>query len=177
MGHWALVKLAVSVLPRGGIREAILRHVDRCPACQARLIGRADARRWLVQADQVGGQDGLWPAVRKALDQATASRAAVQGSAAFRAAPPPPGPKSRALRWAAAAGGIGAAVLAVLTVLTLFLPRGVNLAEAADASPDPLRIVSASIGGGPAETYIIEIPEDRLVLVWFEPKSNRGESS
>ncbi|MBN1940156.1 MAG: hypothetical protein JW843_11250 [Candidatus Aminicenantes bacterium] len=177
MGHWALVKFAVSILPRGGIRDAVFGHVDRCPSCQARLVGREDARRWIVQAGQVGGLDGLWPAIRESLDSGPVPRPSVQGSAAFQAASPLHGPGSRLLRWAAAAGGVAAAVLAVAAVVTLVVPQGVDLAGAASPSPDSLRIVSASVGGRPAETYIIEIPEDRMVLVWFEPSASRGERS
>jgi|GEM_PF-1658313 len=177
MGHWALVKLAVSVLPRGGLREGVLRHVETCPACQTRLIGREDARRFLVQADQIGGLDGLWPAIRKAMDAGPASRPVVQGGAAYRTSSPPSRPKRRFLRWAAATGGLGGAVLAVLTILALVVPRSVDFAGAAESQSDPLRIVSASVGGRPAETYIIEIPEDRMILVWVEPRSEKGGQS
>jgi hypothetical protein len=151
-----------------------LRHVEKCPACQARLIGREDARRWLVQADQIGGLDGLWPAIRKAMDAGPAPRAVAQGGAAFLASSPPSRPKLRFLRWAAATSGLGGAALAILTILALVVPRGVDFAGAADPQHDSLRIVSASVAGQPAETYIIEIPENRMILVWIEPRSEKG---
>lgn len=176
MGHWAIIKSAVSILPRGRLREAVFRHVDACPACQARLIGREDARKCLVQADQIGGLDKIWPAVCTAIKAGPDPRLAVRGGTAFRAAAHPR-PKGRTLRWAAAAGGIAGAAAAIIFVTALIIPRGVNFAGAADPSPDPLRILSASIGGLPAETYIIPIPEDRMILVWFEPKPDKGERS
>jgi len=174
MGHWALIKLAVRVLPRGRAREAVFRHIDRCSACQARLVGREEAKRWLVQAGDIGGLDGLWPSIRKAIKS---QPCLARESAARIETSPSPGAGSRILRWAAAAGGIGAATAATALILSLISPRGVGFASGAVPPADPLRIQSASIAGKPAETYIIEIPEHRMILVWVEPKAEKGERS
>jgi len=177
MGHWALVKLAVSVFPRGKVRDAVFRHVDRCPSCQARLVDREAARKWLVQADQLSGLDGIWPAVRKAMDMSPAPTAVAERGAAFLSAPPPSGPALRFLRWAAAAGGIVGAAALILLALSAFGPMGVDYAAGTVPPSDPLQIQSASIAGRPADAYVIEIPEDRMILVWVEPRPRKGGES
>ena len=174
MGHWALTKLAVRVLPRGKAREAVFRHIDRCPACQARLVGREDAKRFLVQGGDIGGLDGLWPAVHKARK---AQSCLAQESAARIVTSPSPDSGNRVLRWAVAVGGIGAAAVATLLILSVTSPRGVGFAAGAALPADSLRIQSASVAGKPAEAYIIEIPENRMILVWVEPKAEKGERS
>lgn len=161
MGHWALVKLAVSVLPRGWSREAVLRHIDRCPTCRSRLVGPEEAQRVLIQAEDVGRLDGIWPSVEKEMrakllpaDRAFGQRETRRGSAL--------------LRWATAAGGIGGAVAVLLLALSVLVPRGVKYASGAAPPVGLLRISAASVAGGPAELYIIEVPEDRMILVWVD---------
>jgi len=165
MGHWALVKLAVSVSPRGWSREAALRHIDRCPSCRSRLAGLEEAQRVLIQAEDVGRLDEIWPSVAKPVpaDPAFGQRETRRGA--------------RLLRWAAAAGGIGGAVAVILLALGVLVPRGVEYASGAAPPAGLLRISAASVAGRPAELYVVEVPEDRMILVWVEKQSEKGEHS
>jgi hypothetical protein len=170
MGHWALVKFAVLVLPRGRGREAVLRHIDRCPTCRARLVGMEEARRVLIQAENVGRLDEIWASVDKAMKAKP-----VPAGRAFERRERRRG--SRLLRWAAAAGGIGGAVAVILLALGVLVPRGVDDASGAAPPADSLRIFTASIAGRPAELYVVEAPEDRMIFVWAEKQPEKGELS
>jgi len=173
MGHWALVKLAVWILPNGKRRDAIIEHVDGCPSCGARLAGRNEARGVLVKAEDVGGPENIWPRVEHVLN--TESSASVRPSAIRISA------GRRRLfpwRWAAVAGGI-----CVAAAITLLVVPGVRLRRAAGPgfpavpTSESLRILSASVAGRPAELYVVDVPEDRMTLVWFERQPEKGERS
>jgi hypothetical protein len=169
MGHWALVKFAVSVLPRGRgrEREAAFRHIDHCPTCQERLVGLGEARRVLIQAENVGRLDEIWPSIDKAIKAKPAPAArAFERSERRRG--------SRLWRWAAA-GGIAGAVAVILLALGVLAPRSVNYVSGAARPADSLRILTASGAGQPAELYVVEVPEDQMILVWVEKQSDKGD--
>jgi hypothetical protein len=164
MGHWALVKRMVSVLPRGGWRDALIRHAEGCPACRTRLAGRDEARGVLVQADQIGRLEKIWPFVEKGISRE--SRPAKR---------PRRGP--RLWLWAAAAGGIGVAAAMGFLILGNGSSGGVERRFAAVPAADSLRILSASVAGRPADLYVVDIPEDRMTLVWMGQQPEKGERS
>jgi len=168
MGHWVLVKFAVSVLPPGRGREAAFRHIDRCPACRERLVGLEEARRVLIQAENVGCLDEIWPFVDNEMKAHP-----VPAGRAFEKRERRRG--SRLWRWAAAAGGIAGAVAVILLALGVLAPRSVNYASGAVPPTDSLRILSASVAGRPAELYVVEVPEDQMILVWVEKQSDKGD--
>lgn len=174
MGHWALVKLAVSLLPRGKWRDVLIRHAEDCPGCRTRLAGRNEARGVLVQAEDFGRPEKIRPRVELVLssEPITSGRPSVSPASAGRR-------RSFPWRWAAVAGGIG--VAAAITLFLLIpgdrLWRAAGPGVPAVPAADSLRILSARIADRPAELYIVDIPEDRMTLVWMGQQPEKGERS
>ena len=172
MGHWALVKLAISVASRGGWRDALIGHADRCPSCRRWLAGREEARKALIQAEDAGRREDLWPRLERVLN---AKSAASEKSSAARA--PALRRRTSFWRWAAAAGGIGVAAAIVFFLGSHSLRPGPEPKIPVAPASDSLRILSASVAGRPAEMYVVEALEDRMILVWVERKEKEGERS
>lgn len=172
MGHWALVKLGVRVLPGGKWRNALIEHVDGCPSCRARLVGRDEARSLLVQAEDVGGPETIWLRIDQVL---RAESVASEKPSTARA----PARRDRASwwRWAAAAGGIGFAAAIVFFIAGDMLRRGTPAGFPPPPALDSLRIISARVAGRPADIYVVHVPEGRMNLVWMESQQEKGERS
>jgi hypothetical protein len=162
MGHWALVRFAVMVRPAGSGRGWIWSHIDRCPACRARLASREEARRLLVQAGDVGRLDGIWPAVLKSVGAVSPNPGGTVTIRSARRA------GDRLWRWGAALTGIGCAAVLIMIIVRSLLPTGDILSSSTGSAGEMLRIHYARINGRPAETFIIDVPEDDMVVVWVE---------
>jgi hypothetical protein len=164
MGHWALVRFAVWAWPPGRWRDGIWRHIDRCPACQSRLAGLEEARRCLVRAEDVGRLDEIWPAVRRKVQSASPEPLAP----VFRRT------GNRIWRWGAAAAGIGWAAFLILSAVRFLGPGSGTIQARLEAVEKPLRIHYALVDGLPAETFIVDLPADRMVVVWVEKRAEKG---
>jgi anti-sigma factor RsiW len=168
MGHSGIVELLYRILPVPAWKSGLARHMENCPACSARLAGRDEVRRVLVQAEDLGGLDDVWPAVKRALGPVAGggrpnaiplSRPALKNKS-VRPAP--------AVRWAAAGCGLVlAAALLVGTVRYLGHP-GASGAGDSLAETSGFILHSARIENEPANTYIIHPQDDGMVIVWVE---------
>jgi TonB family protein len=68
MRHAKWIDLFYAVLPFHAWKISLLgRHIEGCPECASRLVTREEARRALVQTEDLGDLDAVWPAVQKAL--------------------------------------------------------------------------------------------------------------
>jgi len=164
MGHWALVRFVVRGWPlAGGGRGGIWRHMDRCPSCQSRLAGLEETRRCLVRPEDVGRLDGIWPEVRRKVCSAP---------------PEPLAPVFHRMgnpfwRWAGAAAGIGFAAFLTFAAVRFFQSGNGAVQARLDAAGEPLRIHYARVDGHPAETFIVDLPADRMVIVWVAKRSEK----
>jgi hypothetical protein len=77
-------------------------------------------------------------------------------------------------RWAAAVAGIGCAAFLTFAAVR-FLGSGTETIQARiEAAGAPLRIHYARVDGHPAETFIVDLPADRMVVVWVAKRSEKG---
>jgi hypothetical protein len=163
MSHSGTVKLLYRIVPLRIVRSRLAEHAERCPACAAWLADRDEVRRILVDAAGLGRLKDIWPAVR---------------SSGLATSPPPIEADSRILRrgrgedgpkWgrlvAASAGIAAAAVLAVFTVS--YFGAGI-VQRSAPAVQAGFQLHYARVDQRPANTFTVELPEDRMVLIWFE---------
>jgi len=161
LGHAEVVGILFRLVRFRRFRDRVWRHIDNCPSCQARLAGREDARRVLFRADDAGGLDGLWPAVRRAI---SAESTRPVPASAFTAAP---AVRRNAWRWAAAAGGLAAAALLTAGLVRTFMSGTVRSPNLPGANGG-LRIEYARIAGEPAQTIIVHEKDPEMIIVWVE---------
>jgi len=161
LGHVKVVGGLFRAVPVRSWKERLGRHIERCPVCQARLASREESRRFLYQTHDVGGLDGLWPAVRRAIGRSAPVLA--------RNALAPPGPVRLrpGRRWAAAFGGFAAA--AVLTAgLIRALMTGPGSSTVTREAGGEFRLHYAQIAGEPAQTFVFHDPDEKMVIVWVD---------
>ena len=138
---------AVPVRP---FRDWLIRvHMDRCPGCQARLLGRDEARSLLVAPDQVGDVADLWRRIGREARPAIVSR---------------PRRGTMAWQWA-----LAVSVAAVIALAGFWLLReagrpGLEMAAAAPA--DRFQIDYVNVGGEPAQTFVYQPQGSDTVYVW-----------
>jgi hypothetical protein len=155
-------------LPFPAWKSGLARHMESCPACARRLAGKEDVRRVLVQAGDLGGLEGIWPAVRRGIRpqseaERSSGRSDSQAALMIRASRP-----ARAVRWAAALSGLAvAAVVLVGTVRYLGHP-GASAGGDSMSETNGFVLHSARIDNKPARTYIIHPQDDGMVVVWVE---------
>lgn len=126
--------------------------MDRCPRCQARLLGREEARRLLVGPGQVGDAAGLW------------RRISAQAAAAV--AVPVPGPRGGRMAWRWAASLATAAVVALAGFWLLRQADRPDLDAEAAATAGRFRIDYVNVGGAPARTFVYQPQGSDTVFVW-----------
>jgi len=161
LGHVKVVGGLFRAVPVRSWKERLGRHIESCPVCRARLASREESRRFLYQTEDMGGLDGFWPAVRRAIGRS----APVMARRAF--ARPGPVRLRPGWRWAAAVGGFAAA--AVLTAgLIQALMKGPGSSTATREQGGEFRLHYARIAGEPAQTIVIHDPGEKWVIVWVD---------
>lgn len=164
MSHSGIVELLYRIIPLRMVRSRLAAHAERCPACSLRLADRDQVKRVLVAASDLGRLRDIWPAVR--------GKASANGpvpletnSRALRRA----GRGSSAPKWgrlaAAAAGGAAAFLLTAFTVG--YFGAG-SVRKSAPSVRAGFELHYARVDQKPANTFTVEFPEDRMVLIWFE---------
>lgn len=163
MSHSGTVKLLYRFIPLRIVRSRLAEHAERCPACAAWLADRDEVRRILVDAAGLGRLKDVWPAVR---------------SSGLAKSPPPIEADSRILRrgrgkegltWGrlvAAAAGVAAG--AVLTAFAVSYFGAGIVQRSVPAVQAGFQLHYARVDQKPANTFTVEFPEDRMVLIWFE---------
>jgi anti-sigma factor RsiW len=165
MGHSDRILLLVRLIPFSVWKDGLLeRHLERCPGCAARLASREEARRLLVHASDLGGLEGIWPAVREAI-----------------AAPGPRRPDAirnriPAWRWMTAAAGLALAVFLTWAAVRALLPGHgmagfdvVSVAEFESEAGPPagdVQLGYVRIDNEPARAIIYKPHDSNLVLIW-----------
>jgi len=136
----------------------IRRHMESCPACQARLVSRDEASALFVRPSDVGGIGRLWRRIEEqtegAVPQPAAGAAARQKRAALR----------NRWRWAA-----GAATVLLTAAAAFWLLRGIEMptgSSAAAAGRASFEINSIRAGGAPAQAFIYRPSDSDTIFVW-----------
>ena len=153
MDFCRMVDRLYAAVPLRPLRDALIRvHADRCPRCQARLLGRDEAKRLLVGPDQVGDASALWRRI--------------SARAAAAACLPASGPRGgrMAWRWAPALSTAAVVALAGFWLLRETSRPGF---EAASAPPaDRFQIDYVNVGGQAARTFVYQPQGSDTVFIW-----------
>jgi len=159
MGHARIIDFVCRILPFHSWKDRLLHgHVENCPACRERLVSREDARRILVQVEEIGGLERLWPSIENILasDDKKARETSLPRPAIVK-------------MWRLAAG---LAVLLAAVALNFWLlqkPRQDNLASGAGANPaevEQVQIRYVRIENEPAQTFIFQPRDSNIIIVW-----------
>jgi len=130
------------------------RHIERCPACQARLASREEVRRLMARPEGFRDVSGLWARLEQELAPAPQRQPA--GLAAAR-----PG-------WQFA---LGLAALCAAVVLSFWLLREVRSAGPGPRVPgagESFTLDYIRVGGEPAQAFIYQPSGSKMVFVWAE---------
>ncbi len=150
MDFCRIAEALYDALPLRPFRDWLIRvHLDRCPRCQARLLGREEARGLLVAPDQVGEAAGLWRRIAR--------------QAGLAAVPKPRG-GTMAWQWA-----LSVSIVAVVALAGFWLLRetGRPVGELAVLAPvDRFQIDYVNVGGEPAQTFVYQPQGSDTVYVW-----------
>lgn len=142
-----------AALPLRPLRDWLIRvHMDRCPRCQARLLGREEARRLLVGPDQVGDTAELW------------RRISLRAGRAASASASRPGGGTIAWQWAMAVSTVAVIAVAGFWLLKETGRPGFDVASVPPA--ERFRIDYVNVGGAPAQTFVYQPQGSDTVFVW-----------
>ena len=163
MRHCRILELLYEAFPVRPWQGFLLRvHMDHCPACQAKLARRDEARRALHRAEDFAAGANLWPTLRRRLED--------------RPAPLPARPVLGALALRAAAS---AGLLVAAAGLSVLFWRGFKV-EQAGPTPATTRgkfsVDYVRIGGRPADSYVFQSKEAKMTLIWASKKAKGGVS-
>lgn len=152
MAFCRTVELLYEAVPLRRLRDWLIRtHMETCPACQARLLSRDEARGLLVAPDQVGDPQALWRRIASA-----AARPA-------GLADPSPAPAGAIWRWAAAT-----VVASVLAVSGFWLLRESGRSGLDMRAAGRFEISYVNVGGTPAQTFVYQPQGSDTVFVWAQ---------
>ena len=162
MRHADRIDFLFRILPFAALKDALIRgHIECCPECGRRLATVDEARLAIVRAAELGDTDRLQRAVM----------AEIEGGETLPAIAPARDRSSSVLapvwRWAAAAAGMFAAVMATAALVLFFqsgAPSGPVVLETAEA--DQFQITYVKIADEPAQTYIFKPHDSNIVIIW-----------
>lgn len=155
MSHSGIVDRLARLVPLRPVKARLAKHAETCPTCAARLACRDEVRRVLVQAADLGRMDDIWPAVRRGAEAGRPGTGPALEPGRTGAARP------RAWRFASAALGLAAAVF-----VTAWLIRYLGGPGGPAASEEGFRLHYARVERRAADTFVVQSPEDGMVLVW-----------
>jgi hypothetical protein len=126
--------------------------MERCPRCQARLVGPEEARGLLVMPGRLGDPEALW---RRFLVETACAAAA-----------PEPEPARAGLAWRLAAGVAMAVVVAVAGFWLLREVERPGFDALAVAPADRFEIDYVNVGGERAQTFVYQPQGTDTVFIW-----------
>lgn len=140
-------------LPLKTVRGWLIRgHMERCPRCQARLVGPEEAQGLLVTPGRLGDLEALWRRISVEAARAAAARE--------------PEPARAGLAWRLAAS---VAVAAVVSLAGFWLLRETGrpgFDAMAVAPADRFEIDYVNVGGAPAQTFVYQPQGTDTVFIW-----------
>jgi hypothetical protein len=162
MRHCKILNFLFEALPLKPWQDFLIqRHMERCPACRARLAGREEARRVLSRAEDFREKMDFWLRVKAMMADPVLTLH------------PAKWPRTGLAKAAAAA-----ALLVLAAVFSVWFFRGFKVERPAAALPAEAKfeINYIRIGGQPADAYLFQSRDLRMTLIWAEKKAKGGLS-
>jgi hypothetical protein len=131
--------------------DILQHHLDRCPACQAHLAGREEARDYVPRSDEACSPDPIWPAVETRIrmkPQARGRRVDLLGRL-----------------WKPITGITAVAVALLLIFIESRPPRPAGTALPAVPIED-FRLDSVEAWGKPAQALIYQARDSQITIIW-----------
>jgi len=168
MRHTKFIEILWAAAPFYSWKDALFRrHIENCASCSQGLASREDARRVLIQKDEVGDLAGLWPAVKNGIcgtpggvsESRRIGRDVREGSRFLF--------QKTGLGWAAALAGLFLAFFATFWLVRYFeqvngrgggsIPTGIN---------EQVQVHYINVGGEPAQTFVFQPYDSNIVIIW-----------
>ncbi len=125
------------------------KHIQNCPACQENLASLEETKSLLIQEEEVGGLERLWPKVKLQLTKEKR--------------------KERLFRLPRWGWAVGAAFLLIAIVLGIWFyqlaPPGKTPEEDITS---PFQIKYIRIYDKPARTYLFQPQDSNMIIIWAE---------
>lgn len=148
------VDVFVSVLPLRAFRDAVLlRHAEKCPVCQKKLLSEREARSWIFEAKDVGADPDFWLAVKERIRRQEEVKT-------LR----PPLIFPRVQKWAAVTG------LALLAAAGFLIVRsyGPRTIPPGGGGPTRFRLNYLKVDSESIEPVVIQLRDTDLVIIWVD---------
>ncbi len=150
MWRCQIVNFLFTIFPFKIWQDVLLKkHIQNCPACQENLASPEEIKSLLIQGEDVGGLEGLWPKVNMQLTKEKKKEKLF-----------------RLPRWAWA---VGAAFLLLAIVLGIWFyqltPSGKTPEEDITS---PFKIKYIRIYDQPARTYLFQPHDSNMIIIWAE---------
>jgi predicted anti-sigma-YlaC factor YlaD len=135
----------------------IRRHVETCPACQAGLVSREEARSLLVLEQDVARSRSVWPEIGSVL-VGDAGKPAIEKDRKIAQL------SFRRRRWATAAAAVLLIVLAGYWIFKGYRSDEGGLSSA--SVPQRFEIEYIRVGGLPANSVVYQPAGSDMIVVW-----------
>jgi len=159
MGHSILIEFIYRIFPFRSWKGWLLRHhMEGCPGCRKRLVSREEARLLLVQADEVGDLNRLWPSIKERLgEKAKKDEKNLSSKPAM------------AKMWRLAAAAV--AILLIAAGVNFWLLRKPRPDTPLQGGPisaetEQVQIHYVKIDNEPAQTFIFQPRDSNIIIVW-----------
>jgi anti-sigma factor RsiW len=132
----------------------VRQHIERCPACQARLASREEVRRLMARPEGYRDVSGLWARLEPELARTSVRRTTHLGL--FKP------------RWQFA---LGLAAFCAAVGLSFWLLRAVQSSGPGPRAPrsgEQFALDYIRVGGAPAQAFIYQPSGSKMVFVWAE---------
>ncbi len=139
------------ILPLKCWRDFLIRrHIQECPECQKKLAGVEEVKPFLIQEEEVGGLEGLWPEIKTKLSQEKRKKLR---------------PLRPRLRWAFRAVGLFVAIAAGIWLYRIFTLDKSPLKE---SLVERFQINYIRIEDKPARAFLFQPHDSEMIFVWAE---------
>lgn len=131
----------------------IRRHIQKCPNCLRKLADADEVKPLLIQENETGSLEGIWPAVRDGLGQ---DRGEVRI------------PLWRQRKWVYASGLLVAALAGLIWLYSVFFQ---GRSPSQEPFAEQFQINFIEIENEPAQAYVFHPQDSNTYFVWVEKKS------
>ncbi len=148
-----IIKFLFSFIPFKALKGYLVsHHMENCPSCQKELVGREEARSFLIELNEVKEPRSFWPAVQGRIE-------AAEGKEAVRQPFLRPG-----WRWAVAAASFLVVVMVAVLIYKTFTPSRIQQKELTKT----FQINYLKIENEPAQAFIFQPKDSDLIIIWAE---------
>lgn len=142
------------IFPLKRWRDFLIRiHIQKCSLCQTRLAGVEDVKSVLIQENEVGNLEGLWPSVRRKLNKEEREERRIY--------------KPR-WRWAFAVAVFLVVVISGIWFYHIFTPKK---SPSGEELVERFQINYIRIEEKPASAFLFQPKDSDMIFVWTEKNS------